>query len=220
MTVSPDIGPLRADFTGPPPAPTRLLIVDDHAAVRAGLRDLLDDEVDFLVVAASATAEEALSIAEREPVDVAVIDYRLEGRNGLWLTRKLKRLPRPPRVLIYSAYADGVLAAAAVVAEADGILSKGGFGSELCSAIRNVASGGYLLPPVPMRLRETIRNRFDDQEQAIFGMLLAGIPPAELAKTLHLSRTGVEVRLRAMLRRLEAPGSNPGHELGWGPDDV
>jgi len=60
-------------------------------------------------------------VAKREPIDVAVVDYQLAGRNGLWLSRKLKRLPLPPAVLIYSAYTDGVLAAAAVVAEADAL---------------------------------------------------------------------------------------------------
>src|SRR6185312_2242699 len=108
------------------PEPKRLLVVDDHSAVRAGLRQLLEDQADFEVVAAVASAEEALSVAEAEPVDVAVVDYQLGGRNGLWTTRKLKRLAQPPAVLIYSAYTDGVLTAAAVVAEADGIVSKGG----------------------------------------------------------------------------------------------
>jgi DNA-binding NarL/FixJ family response regulator len=189
-----------AAFAGPH---TRLLIVDDHAAVRAGLRELLDDEADFAVVAAVATAEAALSVAEREPVDVAVVDYQLGGRNGLWVSRKLKRLPRPPAVLIYSAYTDGVLAAAAVVAEADGIVSKGSVGSDLCAAIREVARGRQVLPPVPPRLGEALRRRLDHQEQAIFGMLLAGIPPQEIADTLDLSAAGLESRLWAMVRRLE-----------------
>src|SRR5436305_9717592 len=83
--------------------PQRLLVVDDHSAVRAGLRQLLEDQADFEVVAAVASAEEALWVAEAEPVDVAVVDYQLGGRNGLWATRKLKRLPQPPAVLIYSA---------------------------------------------------------------------------------------------------------------------
>src|SRR5947209_18339461 len=84
------------------PKPKRVLVVDDHSAVRAGLRQLLEDQADFEVVAAVASAEEALGVAEAEPVDVAVVDYQLGGRNGLWATRKLKRLPQPPAVLIYS----------------------------------------------------------------------------------------------------------------------
>jgi two-component system response regulator DevR len=188
-------------------AQTRLLIVDDHAAVRAGLRDLLKDEGDFDVVAAVASAEAAMSIAEREPIDVAVVDYQLGRRNGLWVSRKLKRLPTPPAVLIYSAYADGVLAAAAVVAQADAIVSKGVLGSELGDQIRRVARGHSGMRPMPAWLGDTIRSRFGDQEQAVFGMLLAGIDSGRIAAMLGLSEAGLESRLWAMLRKLEAPHS-------------
>lgn len=132
--------------------PTRLLVVDDHAAVRAGLTQLLEDQRDFEVVAAVAGAEAAVSFAERERVDVAVVDYHLGARNGLWVSRKLKRLPEPPGVMIYSAHTDGVLAAAAVVAEADAIVSKGSRGTELYAAIRSVARGRRVMPPVPQWL--------------------------------------------------------------------
>lgn len=208
MTVvaEPHIRPL--ELFEPPAGPIRLLIVDDHAAVRVGLRELLADEPDFEVVAAVENAEAAMSVAERQPVDVAVVDYQLGARNGLWLSRKLKRLPAPPAVLIYSAYADSVLAAAAVVAEADAIVSKGSMGSELREGIRQLARGGSALRPLPEWLGDTIRTRFGDEEQAIFGMMLAGIAPSEVAEILGLSDAGVESRLWVMLRKLEtAPGA-------------
>jgi DNA-binding NarL/FixJ family response regulator len=190
-------------------ARTRLLVVDDHAAVRAGLRELLEDQRDFEVVAAVDSAEAAIAVAERRPIDVAVVDYQLGGRNGLWLSRKLKRLAKPPAVLIYSAYTDGVLTAAAVVAEADAIVSKGGLGSELCDEIRRVARGHSTLRPVPSWLGETLRSRFDHQEQAIFGMLLAGIELREIAATLGLSASDLESRLGTMLRVVDSPRSKP-----------
>lgn len=186
-----------------PLVPTRLLVVDDHPAVRAGLRDLLADVADFEVVDALATAEEAIQVAEDERIDVAVVDYQLGSRNGLWLSRKLKRLAQPPAVLIYSAYTDGVLAAAAVAAEADAIVSKGKLGIELCDAIRRAASGHRNLPPVPQRLAEILRRRLDHEQQAIFGMLLAGIQPPEIAATLGLSSAAIESQLWELLRRLE-----------------
>jgi DNA-binding NarL/FixJ family response regulator len=184
---------------------TRLLVVDDHEAVRAGLRDMLADEPDFEVVAAVATAGEGLAVAERQVIDLAVVDYQLGGRTGLWLSRKLKRLPQPPSVLIYSAYADDVLSAAAVVAEADGIVNKSGLGSELCDAIRAVARGGHRLRPVPPWLSEPLRHRFGHEEQAIFGMLLAGIPRDDIAHTLGMSSDALDSRLGVMLRSLESP---------------
>jgi DNA-binding NarL/FixJ family response regulator len=190
-----------------PREPIRLLVVDDHEAVRAGVRDLLADEGDFSVVAAVATAAEGLAVAEREVIDLAVIDYQLGARSGLWLSRKLKRLRRPPKVVIYSAYADDVLAAAAVVAEADGVVSKSGLASELCDAIRDVAGGGHRLRPVPPWLAEGLRHRFGHQEQAIFGLLLAGLPRDEIAETLGMSMDGLDSRLWVMLRAFESPRS-------------
>jgi DNA-binding NarL/FixJ family response regulator len=184
-------------------APRRLLIVDDHPAVRNGLRHMLDDEADFEVVAAAATADEGFEIARRERVDVAVVDYQLRGRSGLWLSRKLKRLVEPPAVVIYSAYTGGVLSAAAVVAEADAIVSKGTLGRELCEAIRTVASGERRLPPPPPWLAESLRRRLDFEQQAIFGMLLASISPTEVAYVLGLSTAGLESQLWEMLRRIE-----------------
>jgi DNA-binding NarL/FixJ family response regulator len=183
----------------------RLLVVDDHPAVRRGLLDLLQDESDFLVVATVPTADEAMSVAERTTVDVVLTDYQLGGRNGLWLSRKLKRRPHPPRVLIYTAYSDGLLAAAAAVAEADGMMSKGSLGSELSQAIRAVARGGLLLPMVRGRFADEIRARLDDQEQAIYGMRLARITAPEIARTLSMSAGSLESHLSEMLRKLEAP---------------
>jgi DNA-binding NarL/FixJ family response regulator len=180
-----------------------VLVVDDHAAVRRGLRELLEDQLDFRVIADVSSAEEAMTVAERDELDVAVVDYQLQGRSGLWVSRRLKRLARPPRVIIYSAYCDGVLAAAAVVAGADGLVSKGGLGSELCEAIRSVAGGGSRLPMVPWQLAEVMRRRLDGEEQAIYGMACAGIEPVEIAKILRISESGLDSRMWEMLHKLE-----------------
>jgi DNA-binding NarL/FixJ family response regulator len=186
-----------------PVARKRLLVVDDHPAVRAGLRELLADETDFEVVAAVDSAEAAMEVAMHERIDVAVVDYQLGGRNGLWLSRKLKRLPDPPAVLIYSAYTDGILAAAAVVAQADSIVSKGRVGSDLCHEVRCAAAGQRHMPALPPRLAESLRRRLGNDEQAIFGMLLAGLEPAEVASTLGLSAFALEAQLCQLLRLLE-----------------
>jgi DNA-binding NarL/FixJ family response regulator len=183
--------------------PIRCLVVDDHPAILAGLRGLLASEPDFDVVDALDSAEAAADLAEDVPVDVAIVDYQLPGHSGLWLSRKLKRLPEPPAVLIYSAFSDYMLAAACVVAEADGLLSKAALGTDLYTAIRRAATGMSRLPPVPSTLADGMRRRFDSMEQAIFGLLLAGIGRDEITRTLHIDMGELETRQWTMLRKLE-----------------
>jgi len=183
--------------------PIRCLVVDDHPAILAGLRGLLASEPDFEVVDGLDSAEAAAEVAEQVRLDVAIVDYQLPGHSGLWLSRKLKRLPQPPAVLIYSAFSDYLLAAACVVAEADGLLSKAALGSDLYTAIRRAATGMSRLPPVPATLADSLRRRFDSLEQAIFGLLLAGIGRDEIARTLHIDAGELETRQWTMLRKLE-----------------
>jgi DNA-binding NarL/FixJ family response regulator len=191
-----------------------VLIVDDHPAVRTGVVQLLAEQPDLAVVDAVESAEAAITLAEREPLDVVVADYQLGGRSGLWLSRKVKRLVPAPRVVVYSAYCDGPLAAACVVAEADGLVSKAGVAADLCHVIRLVAHGGTRLPLVPPRLADAMRRRLEPQDQAIFGLLLAGIDLDEVASTLRIARAELDSRMWAMLRTLEGlepPRSNGRH---------
>jgi DNA-binding NarL/FixJ family response regulator len=185
----------------------RVLVVDDHPAVRTGVLKLLEEQPDLVVVDAVGSAEAAMSLAEREPIDVAVVDYQLGSHSGLWLSRMLKRVNPRPRVVMYSAYCDGPLSAACVVAEADALVSKGGVGEELCDAVRAVADGRSRLPSVPPRLAEAMRRRLEPEDQVIFGMLLAGIETADVAATLGMSRAGLDSRMWAMLHKLEGLGS-------------
>ncbi len=165
---------------------------------------LLDDQPDMAVVAVAETAEAALAQAEREEVDVAVIDYHLGGRNGLWLTRKMKALDMPPRSVIFSAFANDHLAANCAVGNADALLSKGSLGGDLCRAIRAVARGRRLIPRVAHPMGDLLRNRLDsDEERMIFGMLLAGIPSEVVAETLGISMRELSERRSRMLTKLE-----------------
>jgi DNA-binding NarL/FixJ family response regulator len=194
----------QGDSTAPASAATRLLVVDDHRAVRRSLQRLLAEEPDFEVVDIVSGADAAVAVARREPIDVAVVDYQLGGRhNGLWLSRELKRLPRAPKVLVYSAYCDALLAAASVVARADGIVDKGGPGSQLCDAIRSIIRRPLALPVGPRQLEEAVRSRLSDEEQIIFGMLLNGIALDEIAAVLDYGDARLESRLSTMLSELE-----------------
>ena len=77
------------------------------------------------------------------------------------------------------------------------------------AALDGVASGERYLPPLPPKLGESVRRRLDDEEQAVFGLLFAGVEPPDVAATLGLSGAELESRLWEMLRRLEAPPGTP-----------
>jgi DNA-binding NarL/FixJ family response regulator len=179
------------------------MIVDDHPAVRRGLRELLEGQAGFSVLEVVGSAEEAVALAAQGGLDVAIVDYQLGGRNGLWLTRKLKRLPKPPKVVIYSGYSDPLLTAAAVVSQADGLVSKAGLGSELIEAIRAVACGHAVLPMHDWDVAGVIRRRLDDRELAIYGMLLAGISSQEIAGMLRVPVTDLQAVTSRMVGKLE-----------------
>ena len=101
-----------------------LVIVDDHPAVRAGLRGLIDDEDDLRVAATAATAREGFeAIADLAPA-VALVDLHLPDDDGLSLCLRTRALPAPPRVVIYSAVADATLAVLAAIAGAEAVLPK------------------------------------------------------------------------------------------------
>jgi DNA-binding NarL/FixJ family response regulator len=188
----------------------RLMVVDDHPAVRLGLVQLLEGQRDFSVEAVCTEAEGAVAQAELLSSDVAVVDYHLGGRSGLWVCRRLKQLAEPPRVIIYSAFANDHLATCGVLAGADGVLNKAGLGSELCGAIRSVARGRRVLPKVSRPLADMLRRRLNDTEQPIFGMLMAGIPRSEITQTLGVSARELASREAAMLRKVEVlPGEHP-----------
>jgi DNA-binding NarL/FixJ family response regulator len=184
----------------------RVLLADDHLAVRLGLADLLQEEEGIALAGATASAREMLVEALRVSPDVAVVDYQLgDGQtDGLSLCRMLKGLPRPPRVLIYSAYADSRLAIRALVAGADGVISKSSLGTEVVWAIRALAEGRRLLPPISPSVIGSLRERLGPLDQSILGMLMNGVPETDISRALDLQPERLDSRRWEMLRVLGA----------------
>ncbi len=195
------------------PAQIRVLLVDDHPAVRLGARKLIEDQPDMRVVAEARGAGEALDRLH-DHIDVAIVDYHLgEGRDGLWLTTQLKRRDPATRVLVYSAFADGALAVAAMIAGADGLLGKHELGQELCRAIRRLGADRHRLPAITQSVAQAMRSRQEPRDQAIFGMLLHGIAPDTIAERLAITDDELHARRSVMLASLKparTPSAMPG----------
>jgi DNA-binding NarL/FixJ family response regulator len=177
----------------------RMLVVDDHAAVRAGLIGLLRREPGLVPLGAVGSVGEALREARSLEPQVALIDFQLPDGDGLTLCRELKLLPKPPRVVIYSAFARPALAVAATLAGADGLVDKGVEVDDLFDAIRAVGRGEQALPALEPEMVARCTARLDPDDVSIFGMLMSGTTRAGVAEVLSSDEQTVEDRLRAML---------------------
>ena len=174
-----------------------IVLVDDHPAVRAGLRGLVDDEDGLRVAATAATAREGFeAIVDTQPL-VALVDLHLPDDDGLSLCLRTRSLPVPPRVIIYSAFADAGLAVRAVIAGAEGVLPKATAPRVLLDALRNGAD-----TPLDNRALRAIGERLDEGDLPILGMLAHGVEEREIAVTLGLEPEWLEARRWAMLSRL------------------
>jgi DNA-binding NarL/FixJ family response regulator len=127
--------------------PVRILIADDHAVVREGIRELLEEGGHLTVVAEASDGREAVRLAGELRPSVAVLDVRMPGVNGIEATRQIKATFPDIKVLILSAYDDDPYVFALLRAGADGYILKSTDADELVRAVEVVAAGGNVLAP-------------------------------------------------------------------------
>jgi DNA-binding NarL/FixJ family response regulator len=178
-------------------------VIDDHHAIRLGLRAALLSEPGLEPVGSAANAGEAQVLLYRTRPDVVVLDYHLPGMDGLTLCRRIKTDIPAPAVVLYSAFADPAMTVPAIVAGADGIIHKGGVTRDLFDAIRQTARGKAALPPVSEPLLEAAGQALDNEDLAVLGMLVNRTPANDIAETLRIGRTELDQRIADMLKRLK-----------------
>jgi DNA-binding NarL/FixJ family response regulator len=163
------------------PRDVGVMIVDDHPAVRSGLKSLIAVEPGLDPVAAVADPSAAMTAFDRLRPAVVIADYHLGARDGLSLCAALKAYNAPPRVLIFSAFADEQLAVASIIAGADGILDKTALGDELCAAIWALVRGERWHPPLSEEMVEAVAASLDPDDVALLRTLVdAGTPPGRI----------------------------------------
>jgi two-component system response regulator DevR len=191
----------------------RVALLDDHPAVLAGLRRLIDAEPNLAVVAAAPTAQEVAQQLDGMRTDVLVADYDLGPSDGLAHCLCAKRRTDAPAIIIYSAYGGPALILAARAAGADAIVDKAEPVHRLLTAIRGVAAGRRMLPAVPRRAFEAAVSRLEDEDLAVFAMLLDGASSAAIAEALRTSEEEINRRAQRIVGRLRPARSSSFGEL-------
>ncbi|WP_019062943.1 response regulator [Streptomyces prunicolor] len=188
------------------PVPVRLLLCDDHAVVRAGLRALLSSADGIEVVGEAGSGEEALALAARVRPDVVLMDLQLgDGMDGVTATRKLTA-GDGPRVLVLTMFDTDADITRAVEAGATGYLLKAERPEELFTAIHSAASGRTALSaPVADRLMARMRSphpTLSEREREILGQLARGLGNREIARALFISEATVKTHLGRIYGKL------------------
>jgi two-component system invasion response regulator UvrY len=174
----------------------RILIADDHAIVRAGLKQFIAAEKDMVVSGEAADGMETLACVRNGACDVVLLDISMPGKNGIDTLRQLKRSRPDLPVLILSAYSEQQFAVSLLRAGASGYISKDSLSEQLVTAIRTVVGGGkYVSPGVAQILASDLSRETDKplhatlskREFQIFYRLASGESVSRIAEELFLS---------------------------------
>lgn len=180
----------------------RVMLVDDHAAVRAGLETVLEAEPDLVPVASVDGSEDLWPRYHETRPDLVLLDFHLPGKNSLVICWRLKALLHAPKVVFYSAYADASLGVPLRLAGADGLVSKGAPATELFEVVRRVAEGDVVLPPLTADLIEATATPLAGEDRVLTGLLLDGTTVADVAGVLGLGADAARVRIERLLARV------------------
>ncbi len=181
----------------------RILLVDDHMAIRMGLMTVTGDTPDMEVVADVEDGEEAIEAYRKHRPDVVVLDLRLQGMSGIETIRALRDEFGDCRILIFSNYAKGDEVFQALKAGASGIVVKEMALDRLLDAIRVVYAGEQYMPPqIKMRIGERMLARLSPREMDVLKMLAKGLSNKEIAVQLGLVVGTVKVHVANILMKL------------------
>jgi DNA-binding NarL/FixJ family response regulator len=193
----------------------RVLLADDHAIVRRGLRSLLETEPGVSVVAEAADGLEALRLAEEHDPEVVILDVGMPKLNGIDVAARLQKTKRPPSVIILSMHADESYIIRALSAGARAYLLKDATDEDLLPAVRTVASGKPFFSPAVtgVLIEDYVRqlqtrgltdsyHLLTDREKEVLQLLAEGRSNKEVAALLNLGLSTVETHRGNLMQKL------------------
>ena len=188
----------------------RMVIADDHAIVRGGIRQIMAATDDIEVVAEAASTDEALALARQGNVDMLLLDISLPGLGGLELLKVLQtEVPTLP-VLILSMHNEGQIVQRALKAGSQGYITKDSEPEVLLAGVRRVAAGGKFIDPALVESVVFTSGETDshpkavlsEREYQILQMIVSGKPLGDIADELHLSPKTVSTHKMRMMQKL------------------
>jgi two-component system invasion response regulator UvrY len=194
----------------------KILMVDDHAVVRSGVRQFLANSTDYRICGEAGSGHEALRLVSAESWDLVLLDIGLPDINGLEVLRRIKHAQPALPVLIFSMYEESDYAASALDAGATGYLPKDSQPEEILQAIRRGARGERYLSPAfadkllagTLQTKRTLpHERLSEREYTVLLMLGRGMSLTAIGEALHLSPKTVSTYRSRVLEKLGI-GSN------------
>lgn len=189
----------------------RILLVDDHALVRAGLRRILETQQDMAVVGEAGTGAEALELIRSDQFDVVLLDLSLPDFSGIDLMKSILAADPSRKILVLSMHPEESYARRVMRSGAAGYLNKEAAPELLITAIRKVASGGRFVSPGLAELlaidlaeddTESPHERLSDREFEVFERIVRGESVSEIAATLHLSPKTISTHRSRILQKM------------------
>lgn len=201
------------------PTPIRVLLADDHAVVRTGIRDFLQDEPDIEVVAEAADGLAAQRLIRQHLPDVAILDVRMPGATGIEVVQWLRAAGLPVRALMLTAFDDEPIATLALQAGAHGYVLKTADAEEIVDAVHTVAAGSIALDPL-MAQKLALQvlkggstpasatlpfgiEPLTDRERAVLVLVAAGLTNRAIGLQLVISDRTVQGHLANIFSKLQ-----------------
>ena len=187
--------------------PTRLLIVDDHASVRAGLRFLLSGETDFEIVGEAHSVATALRAIDDLAPDVVMLEFGLGAENGDHVLDALAVRPNPPQVLMLSMEDERVVGQELARRGATAYVMKQAPTAEILAALRHIRTAllaqrsGDTVEPLPVS--RIVTPRLTKREQQVLALVKSGLPSKSIARVLNISDKTVDVHKHQLRRKLK-----------------
>jgi DNA-binding NarL/FixJ family response regulator len=189
----------------------RVLLADDHAIVRAGLKEILDDTGDIAVAGEASSGQEVLARIRDNDYDVAVLDMSMPGRSGIELIRQVKDEKPRVRILVLTMHSEQQYAVRALKAGASGYLTKESAPDQLVAAIRRIAAGGAFVSPETAEQLALDVNRapggpphtlLSDREYQVFELIVNGKSVSDIARQLALSVKTISTHKTRILHKM------------------